>query len=99
MQFKELSAGLPAAAAGVLRPASGYPADPAPSELLRVFTRRMASHGEWTSSAMMRCDRRYALRQLAAAHCTDDDTLRSMAMALFREFDNPAPWHLRSMNP
>lgn len=97
MQLNGLSASLPATstAAGIVWPVPGYRPENAPPDLLRAFALRMASHGEWISSAMMCCDRRYALQQLASAHCTGDDTLRAMAMALFRDFENPA-WALSS---
>ena len=98
MQFKDLSASPPAAAAGFLWPAPGCRPENAPPHPMRDFALRMASHGEWISSAMMRCDHRYALRQLACAHCTDDDTLRAMAMALFRDFENRPPRHALPFN-
>lgn len=98
MPFKDLSVSLPAAAAGFLWPVPGCRLDSAPPDLLRAFVLRMASHGEWISSAMMCCDHRYALRQLACAHCTDDDTLRAMAMALFRDFENRPPGHALPFN-
>ena len=98
MQFKDLSVSLPAAAAGFLWPAPSRGPESAPPDLLRAFVQRMAGHGEWISSAMMCCDHRYALRQLACAHCTDDDTLRAMAMALFRDFENRPPGQARPFN-
>lgn len=98
MQFKDLSASPPAVAAGFLWPAADWRPETAPPDLLRAFALRMASHGEWISSAMMRCDHRYALRQLACAHCTDDDTLRAMAMALFRDFENRPTGQARPFN-
>jgi hypothetical protein len=35
----------------------------------------------------MMCDRRYALQQLKDAHNLADDTLRLMAVQLFRHFE------------
>lgn len=57
---------------------------PWPPELLRAFSHRMASHGMSVSQTMMLGDRKYALQQLAHAHSMADDTLRSMAVELFR---------------
>jgi len=98
MQFKDLQASRAAATAGFLWPAPGCCPESAPHDLLRAFALRMASHGEWISSAMMQCDRRYALRQLASAHCTGDDTLRAMAMALFRDFESRPPGRFPPLN-
>lgn len=58
-----------------------------PNELLETFSLRMASHGMCVSRALMLCDRRYALQQLAHAHNMADDTLRLMAVQLFRHFE------------
>lgn len=60
---------------------------PWPPELLQGFTLRMASHGMSVSRALMMCDRRYALRQLLDAHNLADETLRLMAVQLFRHFE------------
>lgn len=60
---------------------------PWPPELLEGFTLRMASHGMCISRALMMCDRRYALQQLKDAHDLADDTLRLMAVQLFRHFE------------
>lgn len=62
-----------------------------PSELLESFSLRMASHGMCVSRALMLCDRRYALQQLAHAHNMADDTLRRMAVQLFRHFEARQP--------
>ncbi len=62
----------------------------AQSALVHAFVRRMADHGIWISSAMMQCDRRYALGQLTTAHCSDDDGLREMAMTLFLDLESGA---------
>ncbi|HMN91788.1 MAG TPA: hypothetical protein PKC60_01030 [Hydrogenophaga sp.] len=60
---------------------------PWPPELLQAFALRMASHGMCVSQMLMACDRRYALQQLADAHNLADDTLRLMAVQLFRHFE------------
>jgi hypothetical protein len=39
------------------------------------------------SRALMMCDRRYALQQLVHAHSLADDTLRLMAVQLFRRYE------------
>ena len=61
---------------------------PWPAELLEAFSLRMASHGMSVSRAMMACDRRYALQQLSDAHNLADETLRLMAVQLFRHFES-----------
>lgn len=58
-----------------------------PVELLEQFCLRMSSQGMCVSRALMICDRRYALEQLAHAHNMADDTLRIMAVQLFRHFE------------
>ncbi|MBU7574119.1 MAG: hypothetical protein KAF64_12240 [Hydrogenophaga sp.] len=58
-----------------------------PAELLEPFCLRMSSQGMCVSRALMICDRRYALEQLAHAHNMADDTLRMMAVQLFRHFE------------
>lgn len=58
-----------------------------PPELLQAFCLRMAVRGMCVSRSLMMCDRRYALQQLADAHKLDDDTLRLMAVQLFRHFE------------
>jgi hypothetical protein len=60
---------------------------PWPRELLETFTLRMSRHGMCVSRALMLCDRRYALEQLAHAHNLADDTLQLMAEQLFRHFE------------
>lgn len=60
---------------------------PWPPELLEAFTLRMSRHGMCVSRALMMCDRRYALQQLKDAHSLADDTLRLMAVQLFRHFE------------
>lgn len=60
---------------------------PWPPELLEAFTLRMSRHGMCVSRALMMCDRRYALQQLKDAHNLADDTLRLMAVQLFRHFE------------
>lgn len=72
----------PAAPTTPAAPASLWPAD-----LLDAFCLRMASQGMCVSRALMRHDRRYALEQLAHAHNMADDTLRAMAVQLFRHFE------------
>lgn len=61
---------------------------PWPAELLYGFSLRMAAHGMCVSRAMMMYDRRYALQQLKDAHNLADDTLRLMAVQLFRHFES-----------
>ncbi len=61
---------------------------PWPPELLEAFTLRMAQHGMCISRALMMCDRPYALQQLKDAHSLADDTLRLMAVQLFRHFES-----------
>ncbi|MGE0349672.1 hypothetical protein [Hydrogenophaga sp.] len=58
-----------------------------PVELLEPFCLRMSSQGMCVSRALMICDRRYALEQLSHAHNMADDTLRLMAVQLFRHFE------------
>lgn len=58
-----------------------------PAELLEPFCLRMSCQGMCVSRALMVCDRRYALEQLAHAHNMADDTLRMMAVQLFRHFE------------
>ncbi|MBW0168968.1 MAG: hypothetical protein ACT6SF_18170 [Hydrogenophaga sp.] len=58
-----------------------------PAELLEHFCLRMSSQGMCVSRALMICDRRYALEQLSHAHNMADDTLRLMAVQLFRHFE------------
>lgn len=60
-----------------------------PAELLEHFCLRMSSQGMCVSRALMICDRRYALEQLAHAHNMADDTLRMMAVQLFPAFRSP----------
>lgn len=84
MRSKDSRVGAKAATTCAFRsvpPLCRYPA--AQSVLVQAFVRRMAVHGIWISSVMMQYDRRYALGQLATAHCSDDDALREMAMTLF----------------
>jgi hypothetical protein len=56
-------------------------------EHLQDFAERMAMHGMAVSCVRLRNDSAYTLRQLATAHATDDETLREMAMTLFRQFE------------
>ncbi|WP_439519130.1 hypothetical protein [Hydrogenophaga sp.] len=63
-------------------------AEPWPDELLERFCLRMSSQGMCVSRALMLCDRRYALEQLSHGHNMADDTLRAMAVELFRHFLN-----------
>lgn len=89
MRSTDSRAGAKAAKTCVFRPAPPhcrYPA--APSVLVQAFVLRMAGQGVWVSSAMMQCDRRYALGQLSSAHCSDDDGLREMAMTLFLDLES-----------
>jgi hypothetical protein len=58
-----------------------------PGELLESFCLRMSGQGMCVSRALMICDRRYALEQLSHAHNMADDTLRLMAVQLFRHFE------------
>lgn len=57
---------------------------PWPRDLLQDFCLRMSARGMCVSQAMMLCDRRYALQQLAHAHSLGDDELRRLAVELFR---------------
>ncbi|MBC7608045.1 MAG: hypothetical protein H7228_00475 [Polaromonas sp.] len=59
-----------------------------PSEYLRDFAMRMLMNGMAVSSVRLRNDPAYTLQQLAAAHAADDEILRDMAMALFRQFES-----------
>lgn len=58
-----------------------------PGDLLEAFCLRMAGQGMCVSRALMQHDRRYGLEQLAHAHNMADDTLRAMAVQLFRHFE------------
>ncbi|WP_439115181.1 hypothetical protein [Hydrogenophaga sp.] len=60
---------------------------PWPQDLLEQFTQRMSGHGLCVSRALMVCDRRYALHQLVHAHSLADDTLRLVAVQLFRRYE------------
>jgi hypothetical protein len=60
--------------------------EPWPAALLENFCLRMSSQGMCVSRAMMTCDRRYALEQISHGHDMADDTLRAMAVELFRHF-------------
>ncbi|HEX5738988.1 MAG TPA: hypothetical protein VFY22_10785 [Hydrogenophaga sp.] len=57
------------------------------ADLLGAFCLRMSSHGMCVSRALMQNDRRYGLEQLSHAHNMADDTLRAMAVQLFRHFE------------
>ncbi len=58
-----------------------------PHDLLEAFCLRMSSQGMCVSRALMQHDRRYGLEQLTHAHNMADDTLRVMAVQLFRHFE------------
>ena len=62
------------------------PAESWPDALLENFCLRMSSHGMCVSRALMICDRRYALEQISHGHNMADETLRAMAVELFRHF-------------
>jgi hypothetical protein len=64
------------------------PGDIWPSDYLRDFAERMAMNGMAVSCVRLRNDPAYTLNQLAAAHATGDETLRDMAMALFRQYES-----------
>jgi hypothetical protein len=70
-------------------------ADPTPyrsMRLLAAFSLLMAGQGYCVSTAMMLGDRQYAMWQLARAHTTDDEELRSIAGMLFSYLAQfPAP--------
>lgn len=70
------------AARGRAHPQQAWPAD-----LLEAFCLRMSSQGMCVSQALMQNDRRYGLEQLSHAHNMADDTLRVMAVQLFRHFE------------
>ncbi len=59
-----------------------------PRDLLEAFCLRMSSQGMCVSRALMQHDRRYGLEQLSHAHNMADDTLRVMAVQLFRHFES-----------
>ena len=69
-----------------VRPSRGDDSPVWPDELLEHFCLRMSSQGMCVSRAMMSCDRRYALEQISHGHNMADDTLRAMAVELFRHF-------------
>ena len=58
-----------------------------PHDLLVAFCLRMSSQGMCVSRALMQHDRRYGLEQLSHAHNMADDSLRVMAVQLFRHFE------------
>jgi len=58
-----------------------------PADLLEAFCLRMSSQGMCVSQVLMQNDRRYSLEQLSHAHNMADDTLRMMAVQLFRHFE------------
>lgn len=58
-----------------------------PPMLLAAFCEHMATHGLPVDRRRMDEDRLYSLRQLAAAHTQADDTLRFLAVRLFRHFE------------
>ncbi len=60
-------------------------------ELLDAFCLRMSSHGMCVSRVLMQHDSRYGLEQLSHAHNMADDTLRVMAVALFRHYEPGLP--------
>lgn len=59
-----------------------------PRDLLEAFCLRMSSQGMCVSRALMQHDRRYGLEQLSHAHNMADETLRVMAVQLFRHFES-----------
>ncbi|MDO8904625.1 hypothetical protein [Hydrogenophaga sp.] len=63
------------------------PAQAWPADLLKAFCLRMSSQGMCVSQVLMQNDRRYGLEQLSHAHNMADDTLRAMAVQLFRHFE------------
>ncbi len=75
-------ASIASARRGLSNPSQAWPAD-----LLEAFCLRMSSQGMCVSQALMQNDRRYGLEQLAHAHNMADDTLRVMAVQLFRHFE------------
>lgn len=62
-----------------------------PDELLDAFCLRMSSLGMCVSRSLMRHDHRYGLEQLSYAHNMADDTLRTMAVQLFRHVQASRP--------
>ena len=78
---------------GGLQPGAQLPTPPSggrdiwANEHLQDFAERMAMYGMSVSCVRLRNDSAYTLRQLATAHATDDETLREMAMTLFRQFE------------
>ena len=89
MQFQNFSFN----SGGKLSPAQSWAPEPEcaaiwPSEYLRDFAERMAINGMSVSGVRLRNDPIYTLKQLATAHAADDETLRDMAMALFRYLES-----------
>ena len=62
-----------------------------PDGLLDAFCLRMSSLGMCVSRSLMRYDHRYGLEQLSHAHNMTDDTLRTMAVQLFRHVQASRP--------
>lgn len=58
-----------------------------PAELMAVFGEQMEAAGLGLNLRRMQYDRLYALRMLAVAHTQADDTLRYLAVQLFRHFE------------
>ena len=58
-----------------------------PASALEAFTMKMAGHGFSVSTTLMKYDKVYALEQLQFAHTMADDSLREMAIQLFRAFE------------
>lgn len=87
--------GLSAVAQGDRRWAQRHPvwrereaALPWPVDLLDAFSLRMASHGMSISRPLMLSDKCYALQQLVHGQTMGDETLRLLAVQMFRHFES-----------
>jgi len=88
MQLQNRPRGLKALQPGVPVPARSSDChDIWANEHLQDFVERMAMNGMGVSCVRLRNDSAYTLHQLATAHATSDETLRLMAMTLFRQFE------------
>ena len=67
------------------------PALPWPTSLLTPFLERMAERGWRVNTALMWCDRAYALEQLMFAQQDGDRELRWLATRLFRHHEGRDP--------
>ena len=77
----------PAAAAPSAAPECPPAGSHWPEALLTAFCEQMAARGLAVDRQRMDADRLYALRQLATAHTQADETMRYLAVRLFRHFE------------